>query len=315
MKKMRLWAALAAAVFALAACGGGETASTSEEATTGATEAGATEAAAAPTKDEWIALALAECKAVNAALDATEPEGDPFAPDASAEDKEKGVAYLQAAADGYGAFSEKLREMGFPEEDPEAAEALVDRAGESASAFGEAAAAAEEDVTSAQPLVGQAFQSFGALDAAAKDVGIGNIEECEEEGEPKEEVAEGAAEVPVTPVGEDGKYDFELEQPVAAGKTAFVMENTDDEPHFMFIVRLKNKGDLAKALEMEQKGDSEGAQSLAKDVAESDSAQPGETVVANADLEAGSYGMLCFISGPDGAPHAFNGMAVEFEVK
>lgn len=308
-----MWAAVVAAVLALVACGGGEGATTSD-ATTGATEADATEEATALTQDEWIDLALAECNQVNEAADAVEPEGDPFGPEASDEDREKGVAYLRSFADGMANMASALSEAGAPEEGAAEAEAFVSALEDSAGAFDEAASAAEEDFASAQPAVGEAFNSFGALEGAAADAGIGNLEDCEREGEPAEQVAEGATEVAVTPVGEDGQYDFQI-PPVKAGKTAFVMENTDDEPHFMFIVSLKNKGDLAKALELEQKGDSDGAQKLAKDVAESDTAAPGDTAIANADLEAGSYGMLCFISGPDGAPHAFNGMAVEFEVE
>ena len=313
-KNIRLWAALVVTVLALGACGGGNTASTSEEATAGA-DTEATEEAAALTQDEWIDLALAECLQVNEAADAVEPEGDPFGPEATDEDREKGVAYLRSFADGMGSMASELSEAGAPAEGAAEAEAFVSALEESAGAFDEAASAAEEDFASAQPAVGEAFNSFGALESAAADAGIGDLEDCKREGKPAEEVAEGANEVPVTPVGEGDTYDFEFEQPVPAGKTAFVMENTDDEPHFMFIVSLENKGDLAKALEMEQQGDSEGAQKLAKDVAESDTAPPGETAIANADLEAGSYGMLCFISGPDGVPHAFNGMAVEFEVE
>ncbi len=42
---------------------------------------------------------------------------------------------------------------------------------------------------------------------------------------------------------------------------------------------------------------------------------PGETRdLALLNLEPGTYTMLCFIPGPDGAPHAVNGMIGEFEV-
>jgi hypothetical protein len=36
--------------------------------------------------------------------------------------------------------------------------------------------------------------------------------------------------------------------------------------------------------------------------------------VISFDLEPGNYGALCFISGPDGTPHAFMGMQKEFTV-
>jgi major membrane immunogen (membrane-anchored lipoprotein) len=306
----RTWAALIAVAFALAACGGD--ASTSSDATDAATEA-ATEQAAAPTKDEFIEVALAECQAVNAALDENEPQGDPFAADASEEDREKGLAYLQAAADGFASFSAKLREAGFPEDDPQGAQALADSADQASAAFGDAAAAAEEDMESAGAAVGQAFQSMGPLEQAAEAYGIGNLEDCEREGEPAEEVAEGANEVPVTPVGEDGRYDFEFDQPVPAGQTAFVLDNTDDEAHFMFVVRITGEKSLDEILQAEQDG--ENPEQYAEEVGGSDDAAPGEQVVLNADLKPGTYGMLCYIPGPEGEPHAYSGMAVEFAVE
>lgn len=39
-----------------------------------------------------------------------------------------------------------------------------------------------------------------------------------------------------------------------------------------------------------------------------------EAVLTVENLEPGEYGMVCFVPGPDGKPHAFNGMAVQFTV-
>jgi uncharacterized cupredoxin-like copper-binding protein len=310
-RMMRRWVALVVAVLVLGACGGGA-GTGSDDATPDA--AGETEATAAPTKDEWIDQAIVECEAVNAALDETEPAGDPFSPSATDEDRQQGISYLQAAADGLGTFSQNLRDFGIPEEDPEGAEAIVDAADASAEAFGEAVAAAEEDFASAQPAVGQAFGSFGPLEQAANDYGIGSLEDCQKEAAPAEEVAEGANEVPVVAVGDGETYDFEFEQPVPAGKTAFVMDNQDDEPHFMFVAKLTGDLSLDEILEAEQEG--QDPDEHAEEVGGSDDAGPGEQVVLNVEnLEAGTYGMLCYIPGPDGEPHAYNGMAVEFEVQ
>jgi uncharacterized cupredoxin-like copper-binding protein len=307
-RTMRCWAALVVAVLALAACGGG----TADDATPDA--AGDTEAAGAPTKDEWIDQAIVECEAVNAAMDESEPQGDPFSPSATDEDRQQGINFLQAAADGLGSFAQNLRDFGFPEEDPDGAEAIVDAADESAQAFGDAVAAAEEDFDSAQPAVGQAFGSFGPLEQAANDYGIGSLEDCQKEAAPAEEVAEGANEVPVTAVGGDGTYDFVFDQPVPAGKTAFVMDNADEEPHFMFVAKLTGDLSLDEILEAEQEG--QDPEEHAEEVGGSDDARPGEQVVLNVEnLEAGTYGMLCYIPGPDGQPHAYNGMAVEFTVE
>ncbi len=42
---------------------------------------------------------------------------------------------------------------------------------------------------------------------------------------------------------------------------------------------------------------------------------PGETKdLALMNLEPGTYTLVCFIPGPDGAPHAVNGMIGQFEV-
>lgn len=313
-KNFRLWAALVAAAFVLAACGGGETASTSEEATSDATAAPAAEDSAAPTKDEFIDQVIAECETVDTAIADAEPEGDPFSPQATDEDRQAGVDYLRIVGEGLSGFSSNLRDFGLPEEDREGAEAIVDRADEASTAFSEAAAAAEEDFAASQPQVGQAFGTMGQLESAAQDYGIGSLEECQKEPEPKETVAEGANEVPVVAVGDGDTYDFEFEQPVPAGQTAFVLDNQDDEPHFMFIAKLTGDKNLDEIMEAEQQG--EDPEQHAEEVGGSDDAAPGEEVVLNVEnLEPGTYGMLCYIPGPGGEPHAYNGMAVEFEVE
>lgn len=312
---MRVWAALVAAVFVLSACGGGGGSQGTSDATAGATEAAAGEDTAAPTKDEWIDQAIVECEKVDAAIADAEPEGDPFSAQATDEDRQAGVEYLRIFGDALSGFSSNLRDFGLPEEDPEGAENIVDAADESAQAFQEAAAAAEEDFEASQPQVGQAFGSMGQLEAAANAYGIGSLEECEKEAAPKEEVAEGANEVPVVATGENGEnYDFEFEQPVPSGQTAFVLDNQDDEPHFMFVAKITGDLSLAEILEAEQEGGN--PEEHAEEVGGSDDAAPGEQVVLNVEnLEPGTYGMLCYIPGPDGEPHAYNGMAVEFEVE
>ena len=310
---LRRGAAVLAALLTLAACGGdGGTTADPTVAATEATEAAGT---AAPTKDEFIDQVMAECETVDKAIADAEPEGDPFSPEATDEDRQAGVDYLRIVGEGLSGFSSNLRDFGLPEEDREGAEAIVDRADEASTAFSEAATAAEEDFAASQPQVGQAFGTMGQLESAAQDFGIGSLEECQKEPEPKATVAEGANEVPVTPVGENGEsYDFEFEQPVPAGQTAFVMDNTDDEAHFMFVVKVTGKKSLDEIIEAEQQG--EDPEAHAEEVGGSDDAAPGEQVVLNVEnLEPGTYGMLCYIPGPEGEPHAYNGMAVEFEVE
>lgn len=317
---MRTWAATAVAVLALSACGGGsgdDPASESPETSAGAPSEEASDVAAAPTMDEWVDQALEECEAVNKATADAEPEGDPFSPQATKADQQQGIEFLSTFGTSMRTFAGNLEEIGYPAENADAAEGLVTAAETSAQAFEDAAAAAKEDFAKAQGPVGKAFGTFGQLEAAAKEVGIGDLENCKREGKKAEEVAAGANEVPVEAVETDGTYLFKFDKTVAAGKTAFVMENKDDEPHFMALVQLTEPGALDKALQAEAKGDSKAADKFIKseDVGGSEEAAPGEQAVANVDLKPGTYGMLCFIPGPDGKPHAFNGMAIEFAVK
>lgn len=318
--KIRVGLPFLVAAVVLSACGGGGGATSTEASepsgeATAAQDTASSDAtpSAGPTKDEFIAAAVEECKTVNQATSEVQPQGDPFGKDATDEDREQAVTFLQTFADALKTFVANLRAFGIPEEDADAAEQLLTAGDAAAAAFQEAADAAREDFAKAEAAVGEAFGSVQPMEEAAAEYGIGSLQNCGEE-EPAEEPDPDATEVTVTPVGEDGTYDWEIE-PVRAGKTAFVMDNTDDEAHLMFIVQLKEKGDLAKALEAEQGGDSEAAQQLAKGVAESNTAQPGQTAVVNAQLGPGLYGMLCFIPGPEGAPHAADGMAVEFEVE
>lgn len=321
--KLRIIAACLTLSLVLVGCSGGGTTSSDAPFEADATEPAATEAGAAeptqsadgaPTKDEFIAKAVEECQAVNEATAEVEPQGDPFAPGASDEDTRAAVVYLTVFGEGLSTFAANLRDFGIPEEDAAGAEAVITGAETSSEAFAAAAEALAENPDEGQGALGRAIGSLGPLEQAAADYGIGSLQNCGEQPEPAEEPDPDATQVAVTPIGEDGRYAWEIE-PATAGKIAFVMENTDDEEHFMFVVKVRNEGDLAKALEAERNGDSEKAQDLAAAAAQSQPAAPGATAVANADLEAGFYGMLCFIPGPDGEPHAFNGMAKEFEVK
>lgn len=325
---MRVWAAGMMAALVLSGCGGGTTtasedgedtatpteqttASTSEEATDEATEV-----SAALTADEWVDQALVECEAVNEATAAAEPKGDPFGPKATKEDREQAVTFLTTFADSLRTFAVNLEELGYPEEGAEEAEGLVTAAESSAESFDSAAQTAEQDFAKAQGAVGQAFGSLNQVTAAAKKVGIEDIQNCKRDK--KTAAADpDANQVPVVATKKGDKYVFEFDKTVAAGKTAFVLDNEDDEPHFMAFVQLTRPGTLQKALQAQAQGDSKEADTYIKseNVGGSEEAAPGEQTVANVELKPGTYGMLCFIPGPDGKPHAFNGMAIEFEAK
>lgn len=104
------------------------------------------------------------------------------------------------------------------------------------------------------------------------------------------------------------EYDFAFDAP-PPGAVSFVMSNEGDEHHFMGIGKLNQGVTLDEALQADDPS------SVTELLAESDVAGPGEEAVLTfEDLEPGTYGMVCFIPAPDGEPHAFKGMAIEFEV-
>lgn len=110
------------------------------------------------------------------------------------------------------------------------------------------------------------------------------------------------------------EYSFDFPTELSAGPTSFVLTNPGGEAHFMLISQLAEGHTLEEALAFE--GDPEEAGLITGVEFESGLAAPGgeDEEVISADLPAGNWAMLCFISGPDGTPHAFSGMAVEFTV-
>jgi hypothetical protein len=104
-------------------------------------------------------------------------------------------------------------------------------------------------------------------------------------------------------------YDFIFDAP-SAGPVSFVMTNDGDEPHFMGIGKLRDGVTLQDALTADDPDE------VTEFIADSDVVGPGgEAVLTFENLEPGNYGMVCFIPTPDGVPHAFEGMAVEFTVE
>jgi uncharacterized cupredoxin-like copper-binding protein len=130
-----------------------------------------------------------------------------------------------------------------------------------------------------------------------------------EEPEPQEP-EEGAAVVEITAT----EYAFEINDTVPAGRTALVMTNDGEEHHHLSIVRFVDGTTREQAEAAVEDGT---IQDLVDEDAEdhqSSEAAPGEEAVLNLDLEPGLYGIACFVSAPDGAPHFFKGMFSVLEV-
>lgn len=105
-------------------------------------------------------------------------------------------------------------------------------------------------------------------------------------------------------------FAFDVPGPIAAGPTSFVVTNEGAEAHFMALVKLADGATLAQALQSEDEKNPFIAGEWSTKVAAAGNDEESMTL----DLEPGNYGMVCFIAGADGTPHAFSGMQYEFTV-
>jgi uncharacterized lipoprotein YbaY len=107
-------------------------------------------------------------------------------------------------------------------------------------------------------------------------------------------------------------YDFQLSQPLKAGKHTIRVENTASQPHEIAIVRLgpgKRPGDFA-AWGMKPVGPQPGT--IHGGVS---GIMPGAHSFVELDLPPGDYGLLCFIpDAKDGKPHFEHGMMKTIKV-
>jgi hypothetical protein len=99
---------------------------------------------------------------------------------------------------------------------------------------------------------------------------------------------------------------------LAGGNVAFRVANNGVEPHEVILVRINRPEPLLDIVRNSPPGGPPpGIQSLGNAFYE-----PGEqaNLVFTQALSAGRYGLLCFVSAPDGVPHAIKGMLSEFTV-
>ncbi|MEX1162776.1 MAG: hypothetical protein WEB03_04275 [Nitriliruptor sp.] len=248
--------------------------------------------------EDFPAALEARCMETNGELAALE---EAF-PGESAEDA---TGYFDGFADALEGFASDVGGMEAPQEYAEGTDQLVTAIEDSAAA-GRQAADDIADGADIEASAGAFFATLGPAEAVAFETFGFPLSAC---GEEVEGADPDAAQVAVTATD----YAFEIGD-VAAGPTAFTMTNEGEEPHFMYVVRLNEGATLEEALAAEADGEDPDA-FIAEDVGESATVGGGGTAVLNADLEPGTYGMLCFIPSPDGQPHANLGMAEGFVVE
>jgi hypothetical protein len=181
----------------------------------------------------------------------------------------------------------------------------------------ELAAAAPEEIADAMSFIVERFGESGEAAFEEPEVGqrIGAVESWEAENCPQAEVEAVEPDPDATQIAVTADdYSFEIDGDVPAGKVAFVMDNRGEEPHELDLVRL-NDGTTREDLEAAAEEGLEAVQSLIQgEVGSSAEAAPGESVVLNADLEPGAYGMGCFVRADDGSLHFELGMRTVFTV-
>jgi hypothetical protein len=295
MKTRMILATAAAAALTLAACGDDD--DTASEATTvpatteaPATTAAATTAAPATTAATTEAPATTEASASG---DASSTGGgtatdDPYCALALEMDSQESLPTAEQLTQAQELAPPELQEAASI-----AAPPLI-AAGDDPVAF--FAAYAQDDVE-------QAVEQLNAYEDANCGTDHGSNEPPEGASR---EVEPDATTVDV--VASD--YMFDMADTLDAGRTSFVLTNQGHEAHFLEIVKLAEGVTIEQALAAEDP-----SEMIEGDWSTGLAAPDGvDDEVITFDLEPGNYAALCFISGPDGTPHAFMGMQKEFTV-
>lgn len=124
---------------------------------------------------------------------------------------------------------------------------------------------------------------------------------------PTEATAEGAAYVGV-------EYEFQGPDELASGSQTVALENQGEEQHELQLLRLE-EGRSIQDVEALFAADapSQGIPDWATHVGGTYS-EPGASASFEAEVEAGTYVMVCLIPAEDGVPHAAKGMVKQVTV-
>ena len=111
------------------------------------------------------------------------------------------------------------------------------------------------------------------------------------------------------------EYEFDMPDEFPAGPVSFSLVNEGKEPHFldMFLL-VEDAPPLKEFLKLPFK---KAKEYFGGPLEHLDTVPPGETSPETLDVELtpGRYVYVCFIETKDGTPHAFLGMAGEFQVQ
>ena len=144
----------------------------------------------------------------------------------------------------------------------------------------------------------------GVLVAGSLAFGVAGCGDDEEESGSEEESA-STEEVTVTAT----EYEFELSATPSAETKSIVFDNQGENFHVMIFARINEGFTVEEAIE------AQGEKGTAEMIAQAEAA-PGESTTAEvkADIEPGSYAMLCPIEDKEGA-HYELGQLEEFDIE
>lgn len=256
-----------------------------------------------PTLAEFRDRAAVACETAGAAIADAPLKGDPLRPGARARDVRAAVEHYRAAAAAWTAAAGDLWDFGLPKQ--RVAQSLVtalDTVGQYSHQTADLFAAGDS---------GGAQAGLSAIDSATQDanritrrLGIGRIDECGS----KQVTLQGAQRVDV--IASDFAF---VTTTTAARRVRFVLRNRGQEPHHVYVVRLREAGTVDAAVRADRFRQRPGNY-LDGDGAASPIAAPGERATVDVRLRPGVYGLLCFVASEDGTPHAYKGMATELLV-
>lgn len=206
-------------------------------------------------------------------------------------------------------FVEDFRALEVPESDAAAIDDAIATYDEALAGFEEASEAT--DAQAGLAAADEAGVLVTEADAALTEVGVDACQATSGAGgePPGDDAAEpGATEVSVTL----DEYAFGVEPTLAAGPTAFALDNVGEEQHEMVLFKLVEGATVDDALAAEEAG--EDPEQFFAGPPEVGVVGPGEHTFVNTELTPGNYAMVCFIPTPEGTPHVAEGMVTSVEV-
>lgn len=257
-----------------------------------------------PSLREFRARAVATCTEARRVLRASPLQGDPLRDGATQADLQAAVAHYRARSAAWTAAADDLWNFGLPKRP--AAQSLI-TALDTAAQYSQQAAEflTAQDFPTAQAAVAAVDDAMKEADAVARRLNIPPPSGCDRP----------TVRLPGARKRAVDAFDFGFAVAEGGpGPTRFVLRNTGEERHHLFVVRLRNAGTVLDAVRADRAGEPPG-QFLAGAGKVSAVAHPGERATVDINLRPGSYALLCFVASRDGTPHAYKGMATEISVE